>query len=208
MRRAVGLVAATLAGLAGLPAGSDAHLGNYPIVLIHGWTSSGDTFRELIPKLTAQGLTVLDFDTATPGIQAMSYAPTASGQHISYIAAKIVEEKIKTALTQNGYNASTQPIDIINALGYTSSQNGTGRAYLAGDAFVRLEYFNVVQDHDNGTTDEFRFDVYVDRDGNNDGYTFVQTLSYNRDAPFTQNWGNTGPGTLAVNLPGSPRAWT
>jgi hypothetical protein len=35
----------------------------------------------------------------------------------------------------------------------------------------------------------------------------VQTLSYNRDAPFTQDWGNGGPGTsIVVNLPGtSPR---
>lgn len=86
--------------------------GNYPIVLIPGWHGNADTFREMIPKLTAQGFTVLDFDTATPGIQALGYAPTGSGQHISYIAGKIVEEKIQAALSANGY-PSTQKVDIV-----------------------------------------------------------------------------------------------
>jgi hypothetical protein len=346
-----------------------AHEGNYPVVLIPGWHGDGAGFNEMIPKLQAQGITVLDFDTATPGVQAMDYAPTAAGQHISYVAGKIVEEKIKAALTANGYDAATQKVDIvahsmgglvarflvekpgadvdywssttgwygdgvpdvdtnwaarvddlvmlgtpnhgtwegwvpgtlggfgnwnttggdmapgsrfltnmgyaekageyytaiggdpaylqwmqydytgdgvkhgfdgvvpaespyvtgadfslvaahhgelltadsaldlvIGALEYTSTQTGTGAANLAGTATLRLEYAQIVQDHDAGTTDEFRFDVYVDPDGNNDGYTYVSTIAYDRDGPFTQNWGNAGPLSGGINLPGtSPR---
>jgi hypothetical protein len=100
-----------------------------------------------------------------------------------------------------------QPIDlVIGYLDYTSTQTGTGNANLAGTASIRLEYADIVQDHDWGTTDEFRFDVYVDPDGNNDGYQYLNTINYDRDAPFTQSWGNTGPMSLGINLPGtSPR---
>lgn len=101
-----------LSVVAFLPAPSQALEGNYPIVLIPGWHGNADTFREMIPKLTAQGFTVIDFDSSTPGIQAMGYAPTAGGQHIPYVAGKIVEEKIQAALAANGF-PSTQKIDII-----------------------------------------------------------------------------------------------
>lgn len=369
MRRVVLLVVALVA-LVAVPIGpARAHEGNYPIVLIPGWHGNASTFDEMIPKLQAQGLTVIDFDSTKAGTQAMGYAPTASGQHIPYIAGKIVEEKIKAALTANGYNAATQKIDIvahsmgglvsrfliekpgadvdywssttgwygdgvadvdtnwasrvddlimlgtpnhgtwqgwvpgtiggfgnwnasggdmftgskflslmgyaekageyyttiggdpwylqwlqwdyngdgvkhgfdgvvpaespfltgsnqfltgfhhgelvtadqpldivIQELGYTSTQTGTGAANLAGQATLKLEYADIVKDHDGGTTDEFRFDVYVDPDGNNDGYQYVSQIQYDRDAPFTQNWGNSGPGTAVINLPGtSPR---
>lgn len=369
MRRFL-LLATALIAMVTLPIGpAKAHEANYPIVLIPGWHGNASTFDEMIPKLQAQGLTVIDFDSAKAGVQAMGYAPTAAGQHIPYIAGKVVEEKIKTALTANGYNAATQKIDIvahsmgglvsrflvekpgadvdywssttgwygdgvadvdtnwasrvddlimlgtpnhgtwqgwvpgtiggfgnwnasggdmftnskfltlmgyaekageyyttvggdpwylqwlqydynadgvthgfdgvvpaespfltganqfltgfhhgelvtadqpldivIQELGYTSTQTGVGAANLAGQANLKLEYANIVQDHDGGTTDEFRFDVYVDPDGNNDGYQYVSQILYDRDAPFTQNWGNAGPGTAVVNLPGtSPR---
>ena len=360
------LVFALLASIAVVPSASPAHEGNYPILLVHGWTSSGSTFDEMIPKLTAQGLNVLDCDSTKTGKQALSYAPTASSQHISYVAGKILQPKIDSCLTANGYATSQKidviahsmgglssrflvekggadvdywssttgwygdgvadvntkwktqiddlimlgtpnngtilawfpstlpvfgawtstgadmrpgskfltlmgtiepvgetyscgggdpwylqlyqsdynndgithgfdgvvpaegpfmtgcdnvlfgsnhsglrtddaPIDwVISSLGYTSTQTGTGGANLAGQAVVKLEYFNVVNDHDNGTTDEFRFEVSVDTDGNNDGYGVYQTLSYNRDAPFAQNWGNGGPATsVVINLPGT-----
>ncbi|MBW3668965.1 MAG: hypothetical protein KY443_07095 [Actinobacteria bacterium] len=372
MRRVVLLVAAVLAAclttVVAPPSPVAAHTANYPIVLIPGWHGVASTFNEMIPKLQAQGLTVLDFDSNTAGTQALGYAPTASGQHISYVAGKIVEEKIQAALSANGY-AATQPIDIvahsmgglvarflveqpgadvdywsstsgwygdgvadvrtdwagrvddlimlgtpnhgtwqgwvpgtiggfgiwnttggdmapnskfltrmgyaeksgeyyktiggdpwylqwlqydyngdgvshgfdgvvpaespfltgsdqtlvgfhhgelvtadqpldlvIQHLGYTSSQTGIGQANLAGTASVKLEYAKIVNDHDGGTTDEFRFDVYVDANGNNDGYTYLNTINYDRDAPFTQNWGNSGPSSIGINLPGtSPR---
>lgn len=98
-------------GLAAL-AGNARAVSPYPIVLIPGWHGNADTFRELIPKLTAQGFTVLDFDSATAGIQALGYAPTASGQHISYIAGKVVQPKIQAALAANGYPA-TQTVNVV-----------------------------------------------------------------------------------------------
>ena len=345
------------------------HEGSYPVLLVHGWTGTGGSFDEMIPKLQAQGLTVLDCDSSKTGTQALTYAPSAGSQHISYIAGKILQPKIDSCLTSNGYSTSQKidivahsmggltsrflveqggadvdnwssttgwygdgtpdvstkwknqvddlvmlgtpnhgtilawfpstlpvfgvwtssggdmrpnskflslmgygepageyysciggnpsylqiyqsdfdsdgvthgfdgvvpaespfltgcdnnlvssnhsglrtddaPIDLtIQALDYTSTQTGTGGANLAGQATVRLEYFNVVQDHDNGTTDDYRFEISVDSNGNNDGYTVVQTLSYGVDGPATVNWGNSGPGTsVAVTLPGnSPR---
>ena len=45
--------------------------------------------------------------------------------------------------------------------------------------------------------------MWVDKDGNNDGYTYVSTIAYDRDAPFTQNWGNAGPLSAGITLPGS-----
>jgi pimeloyl-ACP methyl ester carboxylesterase len=370
LRRLRLAVAGALLLLGALPAlhgvVAHAHEGTYPIVLIPGWHGSSSTFDEMIPKLQAQGFTVLDFDPATPGVQAMGYAPTAAGQHIPYIAGKVVQQKIKTALSNAGYDPNTQKVDIvahsmgglvarfliehpgadvdswssttgwygdgvadvdsnwagrvddlvmlgtpnhgtwegwvpgtiggfgnwnasggdmapnskflqlmgystpageyyttiggdptylqffkydyngdgvshgfdgvvpaespflsgsvqslvnnhhgelvtadapidltIQALGFTSSQTGIGQANLAGTATIRLEYANIVQDHDFGTSDDFRFDVYVDPDGNNDGYQYLNTIAYTRDAPFTQNWGNAGPLSASINLPGS-----
>lgn len=112
-RRFVSLLLATFLLATLMPIDAvEAHEGNYPIVLIPGWHGNADTFREMIPALSAQGFTVLDFDSATAGIQAMGYAPTGSGQHISYVAGKIVEEKIQAALAANGYS-STQKVDIV-----------------------------------------------------------------------------------------------
>ena len=345
---------------------AEAGAGNYPVVLIHGWTGSGSSFSTMIPKLQAAGFKVIDFDPNTAGVQAMSYAPSASSQHIPYVACKIVQQKIKTALTQNGYDANTQKIDVvahsmgglvarflvehpgadvdsfdstgwhgdgvadcdsnwasriddlvmlgtpnhgtwegwvpstipafgawnssggdmkpgstfltkmgyaeptgevysciggnptyggflqydytgdgvkhgfdgvvpaespyvtgcsfdlvssnhgelltqaapindvINDLGATGGVTGGTARHLTGTATIRLEYASIASDHDPGSTDENRFDVYVDPDGGNDGYTFLGTISYDRDAPFTQNWGNTGPTAAnTITLPGT-----
>ena len=346
----------------------EAHEGNYPIVLMPGWHGHGDDFDAMIPLLQAQGLTVLDFDPTTPGVQAMSYAPTGAGQHISYVAANIVEEKITRALRDNGYDSDTQKIDVIGhsmggllarflierpgadvdswsseggwsgdgtadqatdwanriddlvmlgtpnhgtwegwvpstlggfgdrratgadmapgstflrrlgdaapagehytaiggdpwylrwladdadadgaahgfdgvvpaespcmtgadcsivathhggllaadaaidlvigSLGYTSVVDPPGQPNLTGHA-IRLERAIIERDHDWGTDDDLRFEVWVDPDGNNDGYELVETLSYRRDAPFDKDWGDDGPTTPSVPLPGtSPR---
>ena len=112
MRGRTLVIAFVIAAVAFVPGPAESLEGNYPIVLIPGWHGNADTFREMIPKLTAQGLTVLDFDSVTPGIQALGYAPSGSGQHISYVAGKIVEEKIQAALASAGY-ASTQKVDIV-----------------------------------------------------------------------------------------------
>ncbi len=114
MARRVGLAIVVTLAVVGVPTrAGQAHEGNYPIVLIPGWHGHGDDFDPLIPLLEAQGLTVLDFDLDAPGIQALSYAPTAAGQHISYVAAKIVEEDIEAALEANGYDPAAQKIDVV-----------------------------------------------------------------------------------------------
>ncbi len=351
------LVAAVLS-----PLQSTAGVARHPIVLVHGWTGTGGSWNAMIPKLQAQGLTVLDFDSATAGTQALSYRP-ASGQHISAIAEQ-VQDKIQAALAANGY-PSTQPIDIvahslgglvarflveqpgadvesfgtsgwtgdgvadirtdwatrvddlvmlgtpnhgtwegwvpgvlggfgvwnasggdmrpgspfltrmgyaekagetytaiggnpvygqflkydytgdgvtsgfdgvvpaespfvtganfdlvssnhgelltqdapldlvIGALGYTSTQAGSGTRRLTGTATLRLEYASIASDHDPGSTDENRFEFWVDKDGGNDSYVLLSTIAYDRDAPFTQNWGNAGPLTAGIVLPGT-----
>ena len=345
-----------------VPLRATAGTAKLPIVLIHGWTGSASSWSSMIPKLQAQGFTVLDFNTSAAGTQALSYTPT-SGQHIPAIA-KQVQDKIQSALVANGY-AATQPVDIvahsmgglvarfliehpgadvdsfdstgwhgdgvadirtdwaarvddlvmlgtpnhgtwegwvpgtiggfgawnasggdmkpgstfltktgyaekagesytaiggdptygqflkydytgdgvkhgfdgvvpaespyvtganfdlvssnhgelltqdapldlvINALGYTSTQTGGGTKRLTGTATIRLEYASIASDHDPGTTDENRFEVWVDKDGGNNSYALLSTISYDRDAPFTQSWGNSGPLSAGVALPGT-----
>lgn len=333
---------------------TEAHEGNYPVVLIPGWHGDPTTFDTLVADLEAQGLAVLDFDPGLPGAQAMRYGPTGSGQHISFLAGLVVEEEIERALVRNGYDADS-PIDVVahsmggllarfliehpgadvdawsdagwsgdgvpdvaddwaariddlvmlgtphhgtweawvpgklggfgdrnasggdmqpgstflrhlrsaappgehytciggdpwylpgfdgvvptassfvagcdsstvgshhgelltaaaplalvgHALGYTSIVDRQIPANLVGTATVRLERAAVARDHDWGTDDDLRFEFWVDDDGNNDGYELVDTLSDRRDAPFSKDWGDDGPSTAAVPLPGtSPR---
>src|ERR1051325_6627079 len=109
--RARALVVAFVVTVAITPLVGRAHEGNFPILLVHGWTGTGGSFDEMIPKLQAQGLTVLDCDQSKAGTQALTYAPTASSQHISYIAGKILQPKIDSCLTANGYS-TTQKIDV------------------------------------------------------------------------------------------------
>ena len=360
----VSLAAAVAAtSLTPLAVTAGAHEARYPVVLVHGWTGSGSSWNAMIPKLQAQGMTVLDFDSSAAGTQALSITP-AAGQHIPLLA-KQVQDKVQAALAAGGY-PSTQKVDVvahsmgglvsrflvekggadvdswssstgwygdgvpdirtdwksriddlvmlgtpnhgtweawvpgtiglfgawnasggdmrpgsvflqkmgyaepvgeyytaiggnpsygqflkydhtgdgvksgfdgvvpaespyvtgadfsmvssnhgelltqdapldltIQALGYTSTQTGSGTRRLTGTAKVRLEYASIAADHDFGSTDENRFEVWVDKDGNNDGYTYLQTIGYDRDAPFTQNWGNSGPLTLGIAVPGT-----
>jgi pimeloyl-ACP methyl ester carboxylesterase len=356
LRRPVLLLSALATFAAGaltpLVSTATAHEGRYPVVLVHGWTGNGASWSSMIPKLQAQGLTVLDFDTATAGTQALSYSPS-TGQHVPLLA-KQVQDKVQAALAANGYPA-TQKVDVvahsmgglvarflvekggadvnswssstgwygdgvpdirtdwkarvddlvmlgtpnhgtweawvpgtiggfgawnasggdmrpgsvfltkmgyaepageyytaiggnpaygqflkydhtgdgvkhgfdgvvpaespyvtgadmsyvasnhgellkqdapldlvISALGYTSTQTGGGANNLTGTARIRLEYADIVQDHDFGSTDEMRFEVWFDKDGNNDAYTYVGTIGYDRDAPFRVDWGNSG----------------
>jgi hypothetical protein len=76
-------------------------------------------------------------------------------------------------------------------------------ANLAGPATIRLEYAAVTGDHDRWTDDENRFAISVDPDGGGDGYGPVGEITYERDGPFTQNWGDTGPTAGPVRLAGS-----
>ena len=65
----------------------------------------------MIPKLQAQGSPCSTSTRRTPGAQAMGYAPTAAGQHISYVAGKVVQQKINRPHRQR--YATTQKVDIV-----------------------------------------------------------------------------------------------
>ncbi|HEV7864681.1 MAG TPA: alpha/beta fold hydrolase, partial [Acidimicrobiia bacterium] len=83
-----------------------------PVVLIPGWHGEAASFDRMIPALEAAGLTVLDFDPTRPGPQALSYAPTADGQHIPALAGGVVEEAIEAALARDGYPPGA-PVDVV-----------------------------------------------------------------------------------------------
>ena len=301
----------------------------------------------MVPALEAAGLVVLDFDPSRPGAQALTYAPTADGQHIPEVAARVVAPAMDAALARAGYPPGA-PVDIVGysmgglvaryliekagwagrvrtvvmlgtpnhgtiaawvpgtiggfgrwnatggdmrpgspflgsmgsaepageryvaiggapswlpvprhdydgdgvahgydglvpsespfltgdehylvpvhhgglprdpqgvhliteALGRRSAgpPPGDGAANLTGSATIRLEYAAITGDHDRWTDDENRFAISVDPDGGGDGFVPLGEIAYRRDAPFTQNWGDTGPTVGPVALPGtSPR---
>jgi hypothetical protein len=318
-----------------------------PVVLIPGWHGDPASFNWMIPALEAAGLTVLDFDAARPGRQALSYAPTAGGQHIPEVAADVVQPAVEAALARAGYPPRA-PVDIVGysmgglvarsliekggwasrvgtvvmlgtpnhgtiaawvpgTIGGFGRWNATGgdmrprspflrslgtaeptgeryvgiggapawlpvprhdfdgdgvahgydglvpseSPFLAGDehylvpvhhaalpqdpqalqlivealgrrpaappsghrganltgaATIRLEYAEIAGDHDRWTDDENRFAISVDPDGAADGFVPLGEIAYERDAPFTQHWGDAGPAVSTVTLPGtSPR---
>ncbi|MGH9011063.1 MAG: hypothetical protein ACRDYF_14610, partial [Acidimicrobiia bacterium] len=96
---------------------------------------------------------------------------------------------------------------IASALGYHPPDLPPGgAANLTGSATIRLEYAEIAGDHDRWTDDENRFAISVDPDGGGDAFVPLGEIAYERDAPFTQNWGNGGPTAGPVALPGtSPR---
>ena len=97
---------------------------------------------------------------------------------------------------------------VATALGYRPPDPppGAAPANLTGSATIRLEYAELADDHDRWTDDENRFAVSVDPDGGADGFVPLGEISYERDAPFTQNWGDAGPTAGPIHLPGtSPR---
>ena len=97
---------------------------------------------------------------------------------------------------------------IVGALGYRSpgTPSGEGTANLTGPATIRLEYAAIAGDHDRWSDDENRFAISVDPDGGGDGFVPLGEIAYERDAPFTQHWGDRGPTAGPLTLPGtSPR---
>lgn len=96
---------------------------------------------------------------------------------------------------------------ITSALGYKPPDLPPGDgANLDGAATIRLEYAEIAADHDRFTDDENRFAISVDPDGGADGFVPLGEIAYERDAPFTQHWGDSGPTLGPVELPGtSPR---
>lgn len=120
MRRFV-LALVVLAAL--LPAAANAEL-PVPVVLIPGWHGEPAAFDRMIPALEAAGLTVLDFDPSRPGSQALAYAPTADGQHIPDVSARVVAPAVDAALTRAGY----PPGAAVDVVGY--SMGGLVARYL------------------------------------------------------------------------------
>jgi triacylglycerol lipase len=96
---------------------------------------------------------------------------------------------------------------ITSALGYRPPDLPPGDgANLNGAATIRLEYAEIAGDHDRWTDDENRFAISVDLDGGGDSFVPAGEIAYERDAPFTQQWGDSGPAVGPVRLPGtSPR---
>lgn len=125
MRRIV-LVMALAAGLVA-PVGARAEPVR-PVVLIPGWHGDPGSFDQMIPALLAAGIPVLDFDPGRPGPQALSYAPTADGQHIPDIATGVVGRAVEAALARAGYG----PDAAIDIVGY--SMGGLVARYLVEQA--------------------------------------------------------------------------
>jgi triacylglycerol lipase len=334
MRRRVALAMAVLTILLLAPVASVRADLPVPVVLIPGWHGDPASFDQMIPALQRAGLSVLDFDPARPGPQAMAYAPTADGQHIPEVATEVVRPAIEAALVRAGYPAGSavdlvgysmgglvarhliekagwasrvgtvvmlgtpnhgtiaawvpgtiggfarwnatggdmrpgseflrslgtaepageryvtiggaptwlpfrydglvpsespfvagderylvpvhhgalprdpQAIGLItSALGYQAPDLPPGGdANLSGVATIRLEYAEIAGDHDRWTDDENRFAISVDPDGGGDNFVPLGEIAYERDAPFTQHWGDAGPTVGPVKLPGtSPR---
>jgi len=334
MRRRVALALAVLTALVFAPNASVRAEPPVPVVLIPGWHGDPASFDRMIPALQRAGLSVLDFDPARPGPQAMAYAPAGDGQHIPDVATRVVRPAIEAALVRGGYPAGS-PVDVVgysmgglvaryliekagwaarvgtvamlgtpnhgtiaawvpgtiggfgrwnatggdmrpgspflrslgtaepageryvaiggappwlpfrydglvpsespflagdehyivpvhhgalprdpqaiglitSALGYHAPDLPPGDgANLSGAATIRLEHAEIAGDHDRWTDDENRFAISVDPDGGADGFVPLGEIAYERDAPFTQHWGDAGPTVGPLTLPGtSPR---
>lgn len=167
MRRALLVALAVAAVLVPVPSGAaTAH----PVVLIPGWHGGASSFDTMIPVLEAAGLTVVDFDPAEPGTQALEYAPDGDGQHIPYVAGHIVEEQITEALERAGYDPGTT-IDVVGySMGglvarfllehpgadvdrFSSSRGwyGDGRPDVAGDWAARIDDLVMLGTPNHGT---------------------------------------------------------
>lgn len=98
-----------------------------------------------------------------------------------------------------------QAIDLVlETLGYVPANLGEA-LNIVGTASIRLEYFSMTGDHEWGT-EEYYFDIYVDKDGGNDNYELINTLRHDEDGPFVWEPGNSGPTTTTFAIPGtSPR---
>ncbi|MCY3411021.1 MAG: hypothetical protein INQ03_05215 [Candidatus Heimdallarchaeota archaeon] len=99
-----------------------------------------------------------------------------------------------------------QSIDfILETLGYVPQDLGQA-LNLKGQAFIRLEYLSMIEDHEWGADEDWSFEIYVDKDGGSNSYVYQNTLYLEKDGPFIWAPGNNGPNTATFAIPGtSPR---
>lgn len=115
--------------------------GSHPVVLIHGWGASVNdgilnfTWWNLTQRLQRRGHSILDFDTSTPGIQYLRYAPGWDDHHIPWIAGR-VSEAIRHALIMNGYSPN-QTFDIV-----AHSMGGLVARFMAEHPDADVDYWN------------------------------------------------------------------
>ncbi len=115
--------------------------GDFPIMLIHGWTGSitdwllNITWWNITKKLQQYGYKILDFDVSKPGIQYLTYEPTWEEHHIPWIAAQ-ASRKIRDALVSNGY-PQNQTIDVI-----AHSMGGLVTRFMAEHGGADVDFWN------------------------------------------------------------------
>jgi pimeloyl-ACP methyl ester carboxylesterase len=86
--------------------------GAFPVVEVAGLGSAGAGFAKLTAAMQARGVTVLDFDAGTPGVQPLVYRPE-SGQRIPALAVDVVQPAIRQALIRAGLDPMTQRVDVV-----------------------------------------------------------------------------------------------
>jgi triacylglycerol esterase/lipase EstA (alpha/beta hydrolase family) len=143
----------------------------------------------MIPKLQAQGLTVLDFDPNVAGVQAMSYSPS-SGQHVPLLA-KQVQSRIQTALANNGY-ASTQKVDVV-----AHSMGGLVSRFLVEKPGADVDYWSSTS----GWYGDGVADIRTDWASRVDDLIMLGT-------PNHGTWEAWVPARSAASAPGTPAAAT
>ena len=87
--------------------------GSFPVVLVAGLASDGGGFQPLLRELRANGVVVLDFDVDRPGVQPFTFFPRSRTDSVPTIAVEQLGPQVKEALAREGFDPSTQQIDVV-----------------------------------------------------------------------------------------------
>lgn len=87
--------------------------GNHPVVELAGMDSDGHGFAALTSRLRADGVTVLDFDPDRAGVQPLTWRPESGHEHLSRIAARVVQPAIRDALARAGLDPDRTVVDVV-----------------------------------------------------------------------------------------------
>ena len=88
-----------------------------PVVLIHGLLSDGETWSGTVLHLLSEGESVVDFDLARPGVQALSYAPAGPTEGIHATALHTVAPAIERAMRAAGHPEGTSITVMAHSMG-------------------------------------------------------------------------------------------